>query len=275
MNSAIGLITALPAEARALFEPGHWQRQEGQVFRHVLLKNGTALIAVRSGMGFENALAAGRWLIKRKVAALGVLGVSGGLDPGLESGDLVIADSVIQQKGDTFEQVWEGNLKFVETTYAALITEKIPTYRGAILTVQKPALSARHKETLFAQTRALAVDMESAATALVAREAGLPFFALRTVCDAATRSIPDDLFNCINQKGHIRIFHILRMLLIDPAIISDLMLTKRDFALATAALRRAWHKQISSSLPALLKPNPDKPEKKRPLASVQSPEPSG
>ena len=254
MNSAIGLVTALPAEARALFKRGPWQLQEGQIFRHILQKNGTALIAVRSGIGIENALSAGRHLIKRGVAALGILGISGGLDPSLESGDVVLADSVIQQKRDRFEQVWEGNLKFVETAYAALIDQKIPTYRGAILTVQKPALSALHKKNLFDQTRALAVDMESAAIGLVAREAALPFFALRTVCDTATRSIPDDLFNCINQKGHIRFFHILRMLLLHPAIISDLLLTKRDFALATAALRCAWHNQISRCLPALLKP---------------------
>ena len=253
MNSAIGLVIALSAEARALFGRGPWQRQEGRVFRHSLLKNGTALIAARSGVGVENSLATGRWLIKKNVTALGVLGVSGGLDPALEAGDLVLADSVVQQRGDTLEPIWEGSLKFIEIVYAALIAEKIPAYRGTILTVQEPVLSARHKGTLFAQTKALAVDMESAAIALVAREAALPFFALRTVCDKATHTVPVDLFDCIDQAGHLRPFYLSKMLLLKPRLIADLLRTKKNFASALATLGCAWQTLISSSLPALLK----------------------
>ncbi len=254
MNSPIGLVVALPAEARALIGHGRWQHAEGHPFRRSLLNNRTHLIVVRSGLGMENAFLASQWLIAEGVVALGASGVSGGLDPKLEPGDLVLADSVIQENGNTCKQIWKGNSKFVEIVYAALIAREIPAYRGAIITAQKPVLSARNKQALFTKTKALAADMESAAVAAVANNAGLPFFALRAVCDVATHTVPREIFDCLNQAGNVRLFHLFRMLLLKPWLISDLLRAKKDFAAALFSLRRAWHAQISSSLPALLKP---------------------
>ncbi len=254
MNSTIGLVVALPAEARALIGRGRWQHAEGHLFRRSSLNNGTHLIVVRSGLGMENAFLASQWLIAEGVVALGASGVSGGLDPKLEPGDLVLADSVIQENGNRCKQVWEGNSKFVEIVYTALIAKGIPAYSGPIITTQKPVLSARNKQALFTKTKALAADMESAAVAAVANKAGLPFFALRTICDVAARTVPREIFDCLNQAGNVRMFHLFRMLLLKPPLVSDLLRTKRDFAMALSTLRRAWHTQISSSLPALLGP---------------------
>ncbi len=252
MNSTIGLVVALPAEARALIGRGRWQRTEGHLFRRSRLNNSTHLVVVLAGVGMENAFLASQWLVAEGVVALGASGVSGGLDPKLEPGDLVLADSVIQENGNTCKQVWEGSSKFVEIVYAALIAKGIPAYRGAIITAQKPVLSARNKQALFTKTKALAADMESAAVAVVANKAGLPFFALRTMCDVATRTVPIEIFDCLNQAGNVRLFHLFRMLLLKPPLVSDLLRSKRDFAVALSTLRRAWHTQISSSLPALL-----------------------
>ena len=252
MNPAIGLVVALTAEARALIGRGRWQHAEGHLVRRSRLNNRTHLVVVRSGLGMKNALLASQWLIAEGVVALGVSGVSGGLDPKLEPGDLVLADSIIQESDNTCQQVWEGNSKFVEIAYAALIDREIPAYRGAIITAQNPVLSARNKQALFTKTNALAADMESAAVATVANNAGLPFFALRTVCDGAARTVPREIFDCLNQAGNVRLFHLFRMLLLKPSLVSDLLRTKRDFAVALATLGRAWHTQISSSLPTLL-----------------------
>ncbi|MCJ7684579.1 MAG: hypothetical protein MUO68_09835 [Desulfobacteraceae bacterium] len=253
MNLTIGLVVALPAEAKALIGRGRWQHAEGHLFRRSHLNNRTHLVVVRSGLGMENAFLASQWLIAEGVVALGVSGVSGGLDPKLEPGDLVLADSIIQENGNICQQIWEGNSKFVEISYAALIARGIPAYRGQIITVQKPVLSARNKQALFRKTKALAADMESAAVAAVANNASIPFFALRTVCDAATRSIPIELFDCLNKAGRVRLLHLFRMLLLRPPLVSDLLRTRKDFNAALATLGRAWHTQISSSLPALLK----------------------
>lgn len=254
MNPAIGLVVALSAEARALIGRGRWQHAEGHLFRRSRLNNGTHLVVVRSGLGMENAFLASQWLIAEGVVALGVSGVSGGLDPKLEPGDLVLADSVIQENGTTCKQVWKGDSEFVEIVYAALIAREIPTYRGSIITVQKPVLLARHKQSLFAKTNALAADMESAAAATVANNAGLPFFALRTVCDTATRTIPIEIFDCLNQAGRVRPLHLFRMLLLRATLVSDLLRTKRDFTTALDSLGCAWNIQIKNILPSLLSP---------------------
>lgn len=251
MNPAIGLVIALKAEATALLGHGRWQHVEGHLLRRSRLTNSTHLVVVRSGIGMEDARLASQRLIAEGVVALGVSGVSGGLDPDLKPGDLVLADSVIQENGNTREQTWEGNSKFVDIAYAALIAKGIPAYHGPIITVQKPVLSARNKQALFTISNALAADMESAAVAAVANKAGLPFFAVRAVCDAATRSISDDLFDCLDQGGQVRLFHLFQRLLLKPALVSDLLRMKRDFAAALTSLRHAWNMPIRDSLPFL------------------------
>ena len=255
MNSTIGLVVALPAEARALIGRGRWQHAEGHLFRRSRLNNRTRLVVVRSGLGMKNAFLASQWLVAEGVGALGVAGVSGGLNPDLEPGDLVLADSIIQESDNTCQQVWEGNSKFVEIVYTALIAKGIPAYRGAIITAQKPVLSARNKQALFTKTNALVADMESAAVATVANNAGLPFFALRTVCDVAARSIPREIFDCLNQAGNVRLFHLFRMLLLRPTLVSDLLRTRKDFTAALGSLGHAWNIQIKNNLPDLVQSN--------------------
>jgi adenosylhomocysteine nucleosidase len=254
MNRTIGLVVALNAEAGALIGGGRWERAERCLFRRSVLSelDSVHLIVARSGMGLEKARAVSQWLIREGVAALVVSGVSGGLAPHLSPGDLVLADAVIQEKGNRCKQIWNGVAGFVDMAYGALLDGGIPAYRGPIISVQKPVLSGRNKEALFAKSKALAVDMESAAVATVARTAGLPFFALRAVCDSATRSISDDLFDCLNQKARVRLFHLLRTLLLKPAVMSELVRTKRDFATALTGLGRAWRLAIRDILPSLL-----------------------
>ena len=252
MNPAIGLVVALGAEACALIGRGRWHHAEGHLFRRSSVDNRTHLVVVRSGLGMEKAFLASQWLVAEGVVALGVSGVSGGLDPKLQPGDLILADSVIQENGTTCKQVWKGDSEFVEIVYAALMSKGIPAYRGPIITVRKPVLSPQNKKALFTKTKALAADMESAAVAAVANNAGLPFFALRTVCDAATRTIPIEIFDCLNQAGRVRLLHLFRMLLLRPTLASDLLRTRRDFTTALDSLGRAWNIQIKKILPSLL-----------------------
>jgi nucleoside phosphorylase len=254
MNRTIGLVVALNAEASALMGRGRWQHGEGCQFRQSPLTetDSIRLIVARSGVGPENAVAASRWLIGEGVGALGVSGVSGGLAPELGPGDLILADAVIQAEGDRFRQVWKEGAGFAVTAYGALTGRGVAVYRGPIITVQRPVLSSSHKASLFKESKALAVDMESAAVASVARTAGRPFFAIRAVCDPAGRSISEDLFRCIDQKGDPRLFRLLKMILRRRAMISELFRMKRDFGTALANLRGAWNAPMREILPSLL-----------------------
>ncbi|MFO7598972.1 MAG: hypothetical protein R6X27_04085 [Candidatus Desulfacyla sp.] len=254
MNPAIGLVVALGAEARALIGHGRWQQAEGCLFRRSRLTDSTHLIVARSGMGSKNASTASRWLIGEGVSGLAVSGVSGGLSPDLAPGDLVLADSVIQDDGNPIKETRKVSSACVDMAYGALMDRRLPAYRGPIITVQRPVLSAGEKQALFAKTRALAVDMESAAVAAAAGNAGLPFLAFRAVSDPASCSIPHDLFDSIDQKARVRPFHLLKMLLLKRVLMSDLVRTKRDFDAALAGVGRAWHLAIRGILPSLLAP---------------------
>jgi len=251
MSGAIGLVVALNAEARALVGRGPWEHADGVVFRRSRLTDSTTLIVVRSGMGSENAATASQWLIRKGVSALGVSGVSGGLAPELLPGDLVLPEAVIQEHGN---QMWEVSPGFVHMTSAALMHEGISAYRGPIITVLRPVLSARDKHTLFVKSKALAVDMESATVAAVAKSGGIPFFALRAVCDAAGHSIPGDLLVCVHQQGRVRLFQLFQSLFVKPALVSDLLRMKRDFGAALAGIGRGWRLAIRDILPSLLPP---------------------
>lgn len=252
MNDAIGLVVALNAEARALVGRGPWEHAEGVVFRRFRLPDSTTLIVVRSGMGSENAATASRWLIQEGVSALGVSGVSGGLAPELMPGDLILADAVMAEGADGCRQVWNEDAGFVERAYSALMHRGMPAHRGSIIGVQAPVLSIEDRRTLFAKSKALAADMESAAAALIADTARLPFFAFRAVCDPACRSVSRDLFQCLDQKTRLRPFHILKTVLTKPAFVSELLQMRRDFAAALTGLRRAWVSGIRDMLPSLL-----------------------
>jgi len=254
MNPAIGLVVALSAEARALVGRGRWQQAEGCLFRRSRLTDSTHLIVVRSGMGSKNASTASMWLIGEGVSGLAVSGVSGGLSPDLAPGDLVLADSVIQDNGNPINETREVSSACVDMAYGALMDRRLPAYRGPILTVQRPVLSAGEKHALFAKTRALAVDMESAAVAAAAGNAGLPFLAFRAVCDAAGRSIPDDFLDFVNQEGRVRLLRLFRRLFLRPTLVSDLLRMNRDFDTALAGLGRAWRVTIREVLPSLVPP---------------------
>ena len=63
--------------------------------------------------------------------------------------------------------------------------------------------SAAAKATLFARTGAVAVDLESAAVARIARRQGLPFAVLRAVCDGAGRDLPRAALVALDGAGRI------------------------------------------------------------------------
>ena len=245
MNRAVGLVVALASEAKALFGRGRWERGHGVTSRRVRLAHDVTLIIVRSGMGVDNARAASQWLIGQGVRTLGISGVSGGLDPGLGPGDLILADGVID---DTDNQLYAVSPAFVRTASAALEAMGVSAHRGPIVTVSRPVLSAGDKGALYARRKALAADMESAAAASVAHTSGLPFFVFRAVCDPACLSISCDLFGCLDQKARVRPFHLVKTLLVKPAFISELFHMRRSFHAALTGLGRAWRSGIRDTL---------------------------
>ena len=238
MNKTIGIVTALPGEARAL--AGHCSRAKAGGFSHyrAVLTDGTGLVVVQSGMGMDNAFSAARWLVKKGVAVLGCFGVSGGLDPALSIGDLVFADAVFMEGDHGISPVWKKGERDSEVTFSGSDVNDVAVRWGPIITVQKPVLNTVGKRALFERTGTMAVDMETAAVANAANQSGLPFFAVRAICDPADVSVPESLFQCVDHKGRPRFSYLFRLIIRKPLIISHLLRMKKGF---TAALSRAPH----------------------------------
>ena len=238
MKKTIGIVVALPGEAKALLGRRSWRKANGFLHSRTVLKDETELVVVQSGMGMDNAFSAASWLSEKGVAALGCFGVSGGLDPELGVGDLVFADAVFLERDDGASLVWKKSGCDSDVTLNFQAAKDLTASWGPIVTVKTPVLNTAGKRALFDRTGAMAVDMETAAVVRAASRSGLPFFAVRTICDSADVTIPESIYQCVDQQGRPRFFHLFRLIIRKPLLIPHLLRMKRDFS---AALSGAPH----------------------------------
>jgi adenosylhomocysteine nucleosidase len=233
----LGVVVALPAEGRAMAGRSGWRNLEGYLTCRHELGGGRQVLWVQGGMGSCRAAAAARWLVKQGATALAVLGVSGGLDPAMGSGDLVLASQVLPLAGRVDQFLppdWAGRL------CRNLAHRKLPVRFGPLLSVARPVLEPLAKSRAFQSCGALAVDMESAAVAEVSREAALPFFALRAVCDPADCRIPPELLGLVDEQGRPQVLRILKTLLRRPLSLREMWRMQRQFRCALTALEQGW-----------------------------------
>ncbi|HVU90664.1 MAG TPA: 4-hydroxy-3-methylbut-2-enyl diphosphate reductase [Jatrophihabitans sp.] len=154
----------------------------------------------RCGMGAENVR---RWLDRHgaeRPPAVAVVGVAGGLDPGLRPGDVVVASEVRGPHGRT---VLRGGAPLV----AALRALGLRVRSGPVLTQETLVGGADDRERL-AGSGALAVDMESADLARAFARKNIPVAVVRVIVDTVSAPLlhPATLTNGV--KG----LHVLRRL---------------------------------------------------------------
>jgi len=215
--SFTGVVAALEFEARSL----------GQ------LSDGS-LISV-SGIGADNAARAARALVAAGAGALLSWGVAGALDPQLSCGTAVLPAEVLRQG-----QRYATSRRWRERLLAAL-QGHVRLATGALLTSEPAVAAAALKASLFRQTRAVAVDMESAAVAEVAADHGLPFLALRVILDRARDSLPESILRALNpaasrHPGRARGRALLWPLLCAPADWGRLLRLAAQYRVARRAL---------------------------------------
>ena len=154
-------------------------------------------------------------------------GLAGALDPTLKVGDIVIGNAAPlprREEGGGVQQMLERS---------------IPEARvGPIVGSDHALATAREKAALFAETGALAVDMESHIAARVAARHGLPFVALRVISDAADATLPPAALAGMRSDGGIAIGSILASLMRNPAQLPALIRTGRDAEKAFRGLGR-------------------------------------
>jgi adenosylhomocysteine nucleosidase len=163
--------------------------------------HGHDVVAVLSRIGKVAAATTAATLIERfHVRGIVFTGVAGGLAPGVNVGDIVVADDFLQHDLDAspifpkYEVPLYGQSRFRtdiswSDQLAAAARRALPAvslHRGLIVSGDRFVATTPESRALqFALPDALAVEMEGAAFAQVCHDYGIPFAAVRTISDRA------------------------------------------------------------------------------------------
>lgn len=196
--------------------------------------------------GFAERLAA--HLAVAGYDALLVIGLAGGLDPLIKTGDAVIYDLCFRAQSAPEESnskekrpAREENASIVcDPDFSTRLFEKLRAagfqcVRGAGLTIKRVVTEAESKLALGAHYGAAAVDMETYDVIAACARAGVPAAALRVVLDEASDDLPD--FNrALGADGSFNIWRLLPALLARPIVTARFIFSLRR---AMRALRVA------------------------------------
>ncbi len=220
-----GIVAALFAEARVLAKG---LKAAGRLIH---LPGGAMMLL--SGMGADRARLAAQALLENGATALASWGFTGGLLPGLPAGSLILPEKVIAADQIVYpvDSVWHKRL-------CRQLLGSVDLYKGPL--AESPALlvSCAEKKRLFSRTGAIAVDMESASMALVAKESGVPFMVIRTITDPAEMVIPQSVQNSVDEFGRVWFSRVIQGVVKHPMDLPLLVRLGRNFRAARATLAK-------------------------------------
>ncbi len=173
----------------------------------------------------QGAEAAAERLVAGGATALVSFGLAGGLDPALLPGAVIVP-----------AEVMEGGQRY-RTNYAlcARFGGQAPV---RALAAQAILATPEQKVQAYHATYSVIVDLESGAVARVAARHGLPFAAVRAVCDPAGFALPPLALEALDQGGRIGPWRVLRSVLRRPGQIPALIALSGHAAEARASLAR-------------------------------------
>ena len=190
----VAFIFALGIEAGGLVDKmsGSSATKCKTFLEHAGSVQGKEVVIAESGVGLEAAAAATADVIKFHEPAWVVsAGFAGGLTTGPSKGDFLMADQVINLKGERLEV----GLKLSPEAIAA--TKRL--HVGRLLTVEKLILSPAEKKKLGEEHQALACDMESFAVAETCRQLKTRFLSVRIISDGVDDQLPKEVERLMKQ----------------------------------------------------------------------------
>jgi len=195
---------------------------------------GDAIMAL-SGMGPANAGKAAEQLADEGAGCLVSWGFAGALQAGLGPGTLVIPESVVSADGSTFPVDPSQRLR-----YFAAARNPVG---GILFCADSVVMDMAGKQALSAASGAVAVDMESAAVAEVARRRSLPFVVVRAVVDPLGLSLPPAVIAGVDTFGDIRGGAFLAGLMRRPHTLLSLLILAEYTRRAGRSLRELAEKE--------------------------------
>jgi len=182
-----------------------------------------------SGASADRAEEIAAGFCKEGAAAIVSFGLSGGLDPSLAVGTVLVGGDIIDAGGVEYE-VSPVLAAEAQSAIAAAVFARLYGSDKVILT-------AEEKANIYRRTGAVAVDMESHSAARAANAAGVPFLAVRAIADPAERALPKAALSAIAGDGSTRTLSVLAAAMRDPKQFPALMQAGADSAAAMKALR--------------------------------------
>jgi adenosylhomocysteine nucleosidase len=216
--SSVGVLAALAGEARSAV---------------TLAECGWAVHVC--GVGPERARRAAEQLFIDGVRHLLIWGTAGGLDAVLKPGTLFVPDVIINAADNRRFPVshsWHARLvQALAPLGSAVITH------GALITVLQVIATSADKQALAARTGALMVDMEAAAVAEAAMQAGAEFAVVRALVDAADVALPLSVLAAVGTRHPHR--SVITALLKRPQDLPAVLRLGRSFQRAHQTLVKA------------------------------------
>jgi len=161
------------------------------------------------------------------------IGIAGGLDPSLVPGDVIVATGVAAP-----DRRHAASSIVAHRLAARLSDHPKREIMADVAGVDRAVVSPAAKRALRSATGALAVDMESHVAAAFAARHGLPFAAVRVVCDPAHRGLPDLVGTALRPDGEVSLCGVFRSLWQSPMQLFAMPRLARDAAEGFRALRR-------------------------------------
>jgi adenosylhomocysteine nucleosidase len=218
----VGVVAALASEATGLIAACEGHRRAGIDG----LRVGVA------GVGHLRATAASRHLVDQGARALVSWGVAGGLSPALGAGDILVPASVVAEGREwAVDIAWREHLARALAPCGSVVV-------GRLWCSEAPVFSIAAKARLATQGLA-AIDMESAAVAAVALAAGVPFVAVKVICDPAQHEVPRASLAMVGADGRMTLRGLPQLLRAGPRCWRQMLVLRSDFAIARRTLERA------------------------------------
>ena len=201
--------------------PGKWGKQ--------------SIVLVRSGVGQQRAEDATLQVIDRfKPSTLFSIGYAGAVQPELNVGDLVIADTIIEEKKKgkySPDSDWLNRAKNVSCP------EGFKAIVGGLLTVDNVIYDSLSKQELGKNYSVQAVEMETSAIAKVAEEKDVPLLSLRVISDRLDQELLDSS-SFLGSDGEISTLKAGWYVLTHPGSIKSALSLRSQTQIATQALTK-------------------------------------
>jgi adenosylhomocysteine nucleosidase len=196
------------------------------------------------GPGQARARSAAEALVDIGANALLSFGVAGGCNPDLPSGTVILATGIRDISsgggGDILytNRGWQRRIK-------SLLLGNVLLEDALLASVSTPITDSTSKRQLFHDLGVAAVDMESAAAARVAIDAGIPFMALRVIVDTADTTLPAAALAGMSPDGTVRTGPIVQAILRRPQDIPGLV----GIAMADSKARKSLKRSAAVAAP--------------------------